>query len=187
MSTSGLDRRSAVTRRDSWCCRIVALRRSDIKALSCMASKDSHRIRKLDNRPLEMSTVDGDIKLEYRDDFGRVSCPAKPPKAHKAHKALASLAEVQTPKEAFRSISWKFHGKARARQLPFLRLKLEAARRFGLDLTTVWLISRNVREGSRPKEYGTATSSSGKRDEIDIWIESMCSQVSATRSFTFPC
>eukprot|EP00438_Fugacium_kawagutii_P002913 Skav230080 [mRNA] locus=scaffold2569:257707:261437:- [translate_table: standard] len=48
-------------------------------------------IRKLDNRPLEMSTVDGDIKLEYRDDFGR----------------------VQTPKEAFRSISWKFHGKAR--------------------------------------------------------------------------
>ena len=44
----------------------------------------------MDNRPLEMSTLDGDIKLEYRDDFGR----------------------VQTPKEAFRSISWKFHGKA---------------------------------------------------------------------------
>ncbi|CAE7707484.1 unnamed protein product [Symbiodinium pilosum] len=56
--------------------------------------QDSHRIRKLDNRPLEMSTVDGDIKLEYRDDFGR----------------------VQTPKEAFRSISWKFHGKVPGRK-----------------------------------------------------------------------
>mmetsp|Transcript_23112 Transcript_23112/g.53120 ORF Transcript_23112/g.53120 Transcript_23112/m.53120 type:complete len:449 (-) Transcript_23112:124-1470(-) len=51
--------------------------------------QDSHMHRKSDNRPLEMSTVDGDIKLEYRDDFGR----------------------VQTPKEAFRAISWKFHGK----------------------------------------------------------------------------
>eukprot|EP00913_Durusdinium_trenchii_P002628 g2434.t1 len=38
--------------------------------------------------------VDGDIKLEYRDDFGR----------------------VQTPKEAFRSISWKFHGKVPGRK-----------------------------------------------------------------------
>eukprot|EP00931_Biecheleriopsis_adriatica_P076105 TRINITY_DN49859_c0_g1_i1.p1 TRINITY_DN49859_c0_g1~~TRINITY_DN49859_c0_g1_i1.p1 ORF type:complete len:624 (+),score=189.18 TRINITY_DN49859_c0_g1_i1:101-1873(+) len=56
--------------------------------------QESHRIRKLDNRPLEMSTVDGDIKLEYRDDFGR----------------------VQTPKEAFRSISWKFHGKVPGRK-----------------------------------------------------------------------
>jgi len=56
--------------------------------------QDSHRIRKLDNRPLEMSTTDGDIKLEYRDDFGR----------------------VQTPKEAFRSISWKFHGKVPGRK-----------------------------------------------------------------------
>merc|ERR1719158_2552193 len=51
--------------------------------------QDSHMNRKTDNRPLEMSTTDGDIKLEYRDDFGR----------------------VQTPKEAFRAISWKFHGK----------------------------------------------------------------------------
>merc|ERR1712039_670849 len=40
------------------------------------------------------STVDGDIKLEYRDDFGR----------------------VQTPKEAFRAISWKFHGKLPGRK-----------------------------------------------------------------------
>mmetsp|Transcript_90254 Transcript_90254/g.162746 ORF Transcript_90254/g.162746 Transcript_90254/m.162746 type:complete len:591 (+) Transcript_90254:86-1858(+) len=56
--------------------------------------QDSHKIRKLDNRPLEMSTVDGDIKLEYRDDFGR----------------------VQTPKEAFRAISWKFHGKVPGRK-----------------------------------------------------------------------
>lgn len=56
--------------------------------------QETHRIRKLDNRPLEMSTVDGDIKLEYRDDFGR----------------------VQTPKEAFRAISWKFHGKTPGRK-----------------------------------------------------------------------
>jgi len=56
--------------------------------------QDSHRFRKTDNRPLEMSTVDGDIKLEYRDDFGR----------------------VQTPKEAFRAISWKFHGKVPGRK-----------------------------------------------------------------------
>lgn len=56
--------------------------------------QDSHKNRKSDNRPLEMSTVDGDIKLEYRDDFGR----------------------VQTPKEAFRSISWKFHGKLPGRK-----------------------------------------------------------------------
>merc|ERR1719171_440216 len=50
--------------------------------------QESHKNRKSDNRPLEMSTLDGDIKLEYRDDYGR----------------------VQTPKEAFRAISWKFHG-----------------------------------------------------------------------------
>lgn len=56
--------------------------------------QDSHMNRKTDNRPLEMSTVDGDIKLEYRDDFGR----------------------VQTPKEAFRAISWKFHGKMPGRK-----------------------------------------------------------------------
>lgn len=56
--------------------------------------QDSHKFRKTDNRPLEMSTVDGDIKLEYRDDFGR----------------------VQTPKEAFRAISWKFHGKVPGRK-----------------------------------------------------------------------
>lgn len=51
--------------------------------------QESHGNKKSDNRPLEMSLVDGDIKLEYRDDYGR----------------------VQTPKEAFRAISWKFHGK----------------------------------------------------------------------------
>jgi U4/U6.U5 tri-snRNP-associated protein 1 len=56
--------------------------------------QESHKFRKTDNRPLEMSTVDGDIKLEYRDDFGR----------------------VQTPKEAFRAISWKFHGKTPGRK-----------------------------------------------------------------------
>jgi len=56
--------------------------------------QESHKLRKTDNRPLEMSTVDGDIKLEYRDDFGR----------------------VQTPKEAFRAISWKFHGKTPGRK-----------------------------------------------------------------------
>lgn len=56
--------------------------------------QESHRNRKSDNRPLEMSTVEGDIKLEYRDDYGR----------------------VQTPKEAFRAISWKFHGKAPGRK-----------------------------------------------------------------------
>mmetsp|Transcript_46616 Transcript_46616/g.110854 ORF Transcript_46616/g.110854 Transcript_46616/m.110854 type:complete len:576 (-) Transcript_46616:137-1864(-) len=56
--------------------------------------QESHMNRKSDNRPLEMSTVDGDIKLEYRDDFGR----------------------VQTPKEAFRAISWKFHGKTPGRK-----------------------------------------------------------------------
>lgn len=56
--------------------------------------QESHRNRKSDNRPLEMSTLDGDIKLEYRDDFGR----------------------VQTPKEAFRAISWKFHGKIPGRK-----------------------------------------------------------------------
>lgn len=56
--------------------------------------QESHRNRKSDNRPLEMSTLDGDIKLEYRDDFGR----------------------VQTPKEAFRAISWKFHGKVPGRK-----------------------------------------------------------------------
>lgn len=56
--------------------------------------QESHKHKKSDNRPLEMSTVDGDIKLEYRDDFGR----------------------VQTPKEAFRAISWKFHGKVPGRK-----------------------------------------------------------------------
>merc|ERR1719437_168039 len=56
--------------------------------------QESHKLRKTDNRPLEMSTVDGDIKLEYRDDYGR----------------------VQTPKEAFRAISWKFHGKVPGRK-----------------------------------------------------------------------
>lgn len=56
--------------------------------------QESHKNRKSDNRPLEMSTVDGDIKLEYRDDYGR----------------------VQTPKEAFRAISWKFHGKVPGRK-----------------------------------------------------------------------
>merc|ERR1711957_201915 len=56
--------------------------------------QDSHKNRKSDNRPLEMSKLDGDIKLEYRDDFGR----------------------VQTPKEAFRAISWKFHGKVPGRK-----------------------------------------------------------------------
>merc|ERR1719433_2223815 len=56
--------------------------------------QESHTLKKSDNRPLEMSTVDGDIKLEYRDDFGR----------------------VQTPKEAFRAISWKFHGKVPGRK-----------------------------------------------------------------------
>jgi len=60
--------------------------------ISC--DQDSHRNRRGENRPLEMSTVDGDIKLEYRDDFGR----------------------VQTPKEAFRAISWKFHGKMPGRK-----------------------------------------------------------------------
>eukprot|EP00928_Gymnodinium_smaydae_P012545 TRINITY_DN14545_c0_g7_i1.p1 TRINITY_DN14545_c0_g7~~TRINITY_DN14545_c0_g7_i1.p1 ORF type:complete len:589 (-),score=194.44 TRINITY_DN14545_c0_g7_i1:117-1883(-) len=56
--------------------------------------QETHKNRKSDNRPLEMSTLDGDIKLEYRDDFGR----------------------VQTPKEAFRAISWKFHGKVPGRK-----------------------------------------------------------------------
>merc|ERR1712232_1217138 len=56
--------------------------------------QESHKNRKTDNRPLEMSTLDGDIKLEYRDDYGR----------------------VQTPKEAFRAISWKFHGKVPGRK-----------------------------------------------------------------------
>merc|ERR1711862_324449 len=56
--------------------------------------QESHKFKKRDNRPLEMSTSDGDIKLEYRDDFGR----------------------VQTPKEAFRAISWKFHGKMPGRK-----------------------------------------------------------------------
>merc|ERR1719215_975789 len=56
--------------------------------------QESHKFKKSDNRPLEMSTTDGDIKLEYRDDFGR----------------------VQTPKEAFRAISWKFHGKTPGRK-----------------------------------------------------------------------
>jgi len=56
--------------------------------------QETHKNKKSDNRPLEMSTVDGDIKLEYRDDYGR----------------------VQTPKEAFRAISWKFHGKVPGRK-----------------------------------------------------------------------
>jgi len=51
--------------------------------------QDTCRKRNKDHRPLETSTGDGDIKLEYRDKFGR----------------------VQNAKEAFRTISWKFHGK----------------------------------------------------------------------------
>merc|ERR1719161_139827 len=51
--------------------------------------QDTHASKKSDLLPLEMSVEDGDIKLEYRDDYGR----------------------VQNAKEAFRSISWKFHGK----------------------------------------------------------------------------
>jgi len=61
-----------------------------LRARSQMGNdQETHKNKKSDNRPLEMSLVDGDIKLEYRDDYGR----------------------VQTPKEAFRAISWKFHGK----------------------------------------------------------------------------
>eukprot|EP00917_Polyrhabdina_sp_WS-2016_P014964 GHVP01032629.1.p1 GENE.GHVP01032629.1~~GHVP01032629.1.p1 ORF type:complete len:539 (-),score=163.28 GHVP01032629.1:3363-4979(-) len=41
------------------------------------------------NAPLHTSTGDGDIKLEYRNEFG----------------------EVMNLKQAFRAISWKFHGK----------------------------------------------------------------------------
>eukprot|EP00397_Hematodinium_sp_SG-2012_P012625 GEMP01012801.1.p1 GENE.GEMP01012801.1~~GEMP01012801.1.p1 ORF type:complete len:596 (+),score=169.41 GEMP01012801.1:36-1790(+) len=51
--------------------------------------QDTCRKRNKEHRPLETSTDDGDIKLEYRDKFGR----------------------VQNAKEAFRTISWKFHGK----------------------------------------------------------------------------
>lgn len=51
--------------------------------------QDTCRKRNKEHRPLETSTEEGEIKLEYRDKFGR----------------------VQNPKEAFRTISWKFHGK----------------------------------------------------------------------------
>jgi len=51
--------------------------------------QDTARKRNKEHRPLETSTDDNEIKLEYRDKFGR----------------------VQNAKEAFRTISWKFHGK----------------------------------------------------------------------------
>lgn len=45
--------------------------------------------RNSENAPLHMSTSPNDVKLEYKDEYGR----------------------VMTPKEAFRYISWVFHGK----------------------------------------------------------------------------
>lgn len=59
-----------------------------------------------DNVPLHVSTNPKDVKLEYRDDYGR----------------------VMTPKEAFRYISWVFHGKGpgkRKREKLLKKMELE--------------------------------------------------------------
>jgi len=51
--------------------------------------QDNHRAKENDLKPLEMATKEGEIRLETRDEFGR----------------------VMTPKEAFQQMSWVFHGK----------------------------------------------------------------------------
>jgi U4/U6.U5 tri-snRNP-associated protein 1 len=51
--------------------------------------QDNHRAKESDLKPLEMATKEGEIRLETRDEFGR----------------------VMTPKEAFQQMSWVFHGK----------------------------------------------------------------------------
>jgi U4/U6.U5 tri-snRNP-associated protein 1 len=51
--------------------------------------QDNHRAKETDLKPLEMATKEGEIRLETRDEFGR----------------------VMTPKEAFQQMSWVFHGK----------------------------------------------------------------------------
>ncbi|KAF8820958.1 SART-1 family protein [Cardiosporidium cionae] len=53
------------------------------------------------NAPIHMSTTRGDIKLDYKDHYGR----------------------VMTPKEAFRQISWIFHGKGPGKQKLQSKLK----------------------------------------------------------------
>jgi len=51
--------------------------------------QDNHRAKEKDLQPLEMGTEKNAIRLETRDEFGR----------------------VMTPKQAFQQLSWVFHGK----------------------------------------------------------------------------
>eukprot|EP00922_Rhytidocystis_sp_ex-Travisia-forbesii_P015356 GHVS01022906.1.p1 GENE.GHVS01022906.1~~GHVS01022906.1.p1 ORF type:complete len:520 (-),score=119.82 GHVS01022906.1:137-1696(-) len=57
--------------------------------------------KRKESQPLHMSTVKGDIKLDYKDSYGR----------------------VMTPKEAFQHISWIFHGKGPGRKKTEKKLK----------------------------------------------------------------
>ena len=62
--------------------------------------QDTHFAKKLSDRPMEQNPEDR-IKIEYRDEFGR----------------------VQTAKEAYQSISWQFHGKKPSLRQQTKRLK----------------------------------------------------------------
>ncbi|CRG94222.1 U4/U6.U5 tri-snRNP-associated protein 1, putative [Plasmodium gallinaceum] len=62
-----------------------------------------------ENKPLHMSTEKNDIKLDYKNDLGK----------------------VMTPKETFRYISWIFHGKKQGKNKLEKKIKrLEIERRF---------------------------------------------------------
>ncbi|SOV11094.1 U4/U6.U5 tri-snRNP-associated protein 1, putative [Plasmodium gaboni] len=65
--------------------------------------------RNPENKPLHMSTDKDDIKLDYKNEFGK----------------------VMTPKESFRYISWIFHGKKQGKNKLEKKIKrLEIERRF---------------------------------------------------------
>lgn len=62
--------------------------------------QDTHFAKKMSDRPMEQNPEDR-IKIEYRDEFGR----------------------VQTAKEAYQTISWQFHGKKPSLRQQTKRLK----------------------------------------------------------------
>ena len=62
--------------------------------------QDTHYAKKMADRPMEQNPEDR-IKIEYRDEFGR----------------------VQTAKEAYQTISWQFHGKKPSLRQQTKRLK----------------------------------------------------------------
>ena len=70
--------------------------------------QDTHFAKKTADRPMEQNPEDR-IKIEYRDEFGR----------------------VQTAKEAYQTISWQFHGKK-----PSLRQQQKRLRQYEREQET---------------------------------------------------